>query len=594
MKSIIKISYQVFIIIFVLSACEREWTSPLDPDYEVPPPTLLSVEPIIDPEPLIEIKWKNNEEHTETFDILRKTGSEGFQLIGAVSKDHLSYIDKSCTFEVVYGYTVVSVIADKISIPSNHLSAPALIPQPAEVRFIIQSDSEISITWDDNCSVEEGFMISRNSGTGFVDIGTVEANVTEYTDSGLTFGETYDYRVAAFTSVNTSSWATIIASTEFPAPSDLTVSGVSDSEIRLTWIDNNGYETGFKIERDDGSGFTEIGMVSANVTEYTDSGLTFGETYDYRVAAFTSVNTSSWATIIASTEFPAPSDLTVSGVSDSEIRLTWIDNNGYETGFKIERDDGSGFTEIGMVSANVTEYTDSGLTFDESYDYRVAAYTATNTSNYSATATATTITPMVDWDGNTYGTVEIGNQVWMAENLKVTHYRDGTPITNVTDSAAWVALRPEAYYIYNNNASNELDTYGALYNWYAVNGDTDGDGVKDKEIAPEGWHVPTDDEWTTLTNHLGGAGGKLKETGINHWSSPNTGATNESGFTALPGGYRNYTGYYLNMGLYGYFWSATETYSTNAWYRRLNYSYSDVTRDYFSKRAGFSVRCVRD
>ena len=506
MKSIIKISYQVFIIIFVLSACEREWTSPLDPDYEVPPPTLLSVEPIIDPEPLIEIKWKNNEEHTETFDILRKTGSEGFQLIGAVSKDHLSYIDKSCTFEVVYGYTVVSVIADKISIPSNHLSAPALIPQPAEVRFIIQSDSEISITWDDNCSVEEGFMISRNSGTGFVDIGTVEANVTEYTDSGLTFGETYDYRVAAFTSVNTSSWATIIASTEFPAPSDLTVSGVSDSEIRLTWIDNNGYETGFKIERDDGSGFTEIGMVSANVTEYTDS----------------------------------------------------------------------------------------GLTFDESYDYRVAAYTATNTSNYSATATATTITPMVDWDGNTYGTVEIGNQVWMAENLKVTHYRDGTPITNVTDSAAWVALRPEAYYIYNNNASNELDTYGALYNWYAVNGDTDGDGVKDKEIAPEGWHVPTDDEWTTLTNHLGGAGGKLKETGINHWSSPNTGATNESGFTALPGGYRRLYGNYDHLSTNGDFWSATEGGSNTAWARNLHYYDSAVDRYYDDKRYGISVRCVRD
>ena len=171
---------------------------------------------------------------------------------------------------------------------------------------------------------------------------------------------------------------------------------------------------------------------------------------------------------------------------------------------------------------------------------------------------------ITDYDGNVYETVEIGDQCWMAENLKVTHYRNGDAIPTGYSDSEWPNLSTGAYAVYpwdNDDASQNTcegdctEVYGNLYNWYAVD-DT-------RDICPEGWHVPTDTEWTELEDYLGGAGGKIKSTGTIEngdglWYSPNLGATNESGFTALPGGYRhgNY-GYYDNMGYYVYLWSST-------------------------------------
>jgi len=194
-----------------------------------------------------------------------------------------------------------------------------------------------------------------------------------------------------------------------------------------------------------------------------------------------------------------------------------------------------------------------------------------------------------DADGNCYETIQIGEQVWMAENLKVTHYRDGSEIPNVTNNGDWGNLSIGAYCDYDNNPSNS-ETYGRLYNWYTVD--------DDRGVCPEGFHVPSDEEYTVLTDFLGGenvAGGKMKETGLGHWNSPNTGATNESGFTGLPAGYRSYSnGNYVSMGSSGYFWSSSEASSLYAWYRRLYYANSYVTRLSGSKRFGFSIRCLGD
>jgi len=194
---------------------------------------------------------------------------------------------------------------------------------------------------------------------------------------------------------------------------------------------------------------------------------------------------------------------------------------------------------------------------------------------------------VTDYDSNVYKTVKIGDQWWMAENLKVTHYRNGDPIPNVTDATEWNALTTGAYCNYDNNSSN-AEIYGRLYNWYAVT---------DSNIAPEGWHVPSDAEWETLVNYLGGgsvAGGKLKETGTTHWNSPNEGATNESGFAALPGGYRTSDGYFGDLGNYAHFWSSTENGSNTAWTRELYYYTARVYRYDAGKRFGYSVRLVRD
>ena len=196
---------------------------------------------------------------------------------------------------------------------------------------------------------------------------------------------------------------------------------------------------------------------------------------------------------------------------------------------------------------------------------------------------------VTDIDGNVYSTVTIGTQVWMAENLKVTHYRNGDPIAKVTDDTEWSTLTTGAYGNYNHDDGN-ADIYGSLYNWYAVN--------DSRSIAPDGWHVPSDAEWQTLVGYLGGyavAGGKMKETGTTHWNSPNTGATNESGFSAIPGGYRDgHEGYCSDIGSHADFWSVTEYDSNCAWYRALSYDCPDVGNNYDNKRSGFSVRLVRE
>jgi|WetSurMetagenome_2_1015567.scaffolds.fasta_scaffold63125_4 uncharacterized protein (TIGR02145 family) len=215
-----------------------------------------------------------------------------------------------------------------------------------------------------------------------------------------------------------------------------------------------------------------------------------------------------------------------------------------------------------------------------------------NSTNGKTTAvfnTGVTYGTLTDQDGNVYKTVTIGTQTWMAENLRTTMYNDGTSITNVTGVTEWGNLTTGAYCNYNNTTNTDtIATYGRLYNWYAVN---------TGKLCPTGWHVPTDAEWTTLTNYLGGedaAGGKLKETGTKHWLSPNTGATNETGFTALPGGDRGDDGAFYDIGHYGIWWSATENNTSDAWLRYMHYYSSNVTRNYYSRKLGFSVRCVRD
>jgi uncharacterized protein (TIGR02145 family) len=214
---------------------------------------------------------------------------------------------------------------------------------------------------------------------------------------------------------------------------------------------------------------------------------------------------------------------------------------------------------------------------------------------------------VTDIDGNVYKTVTIGTQVWMAENLKVTHYRNGDAIPNVTDANAWerlvdvsqkrkISIHPAeiegtgAYCNFDNEINNAA-IYGRLYNWHAVNEGKRTYGVRD--IAPAGWHVATYDEWQTLIKHLGGvtvAGGKMKEMGTAHWCEPNRGASNSSGFFAIPGGYRDEYGNFRKIGVYARFWSETKSYSYLACYLHLS---SEFSLDECDMREGFSVRCIK-
>jgi len=200
---------------------------------------------------------------------------------------------------------------------------------------------------------------------------------------------------------------------------------------------------------------------------------------------------------------------------------------------------------------------------------------------------------MTDQQGNVYKTIVIGTQEWMAENLNTSIYRNGDAIPTNLDNGTWQNTTSGAWAYYNNDVSYACP-YGKLYNWYAC--------LDARQLCPVGWHVPTNAEWTVLTDFLGGeavAGGKMKTTGTIEaatglWYSPNTGATNSSGFSGAPGGFRDDFGDYFNFGYKGYWWSSSENDTNNAWNRYLNYNNDNANRNVFNKPYGFSVRCLRD
>jgi len=337
--------------------------------------------------------------------------------------------------------------------------------------------------------------------------------------------------------------------------------------------------------------------VSANLTN-----LQSAVTYHYRIKASNPVNVTYSNDMSFTSGLSAP-QLTTTAIS-SILAFS------ASSGGNISSDGGVSVTARGVcwsTSQNPTiadsktadgsgsgEFTSNlnGLTENTTYYIRAYATNSAGTgygdeiSFRTFTAGSETVT---DIDGNEYHTVTIGTQTWLVENLKTTKYNDGTSIPNVTDNNERGNLSTPGYCWYNNDATNK-NPYGALYNGYTVN---------TGKLAPIGWHVPTDAEWTILTTYLGGesvAGGKLKETGTTHWLSPNNGATNESGFTALPGGISGGDGTFLHIGYGGFWWSSTEndTYTFIAWYRVLDYNLNYISRNSNSKNLGFSVRCVRD
>ena len=255
-------------------------------------------------------------------------------------------------------------------------------------------------------------------------------------------------------------------------------------------------------------------------------------------------------------------------------------------------DTASGNTNI-VIRAELTD-----LTKRTTYHYRIKGVNGIGTSygvdftfmTVDSTGIVINFNPdltygsLADYDGRLYKTIQIGAQTWMAENLKTTKLNDGTEIPFVTNENAWMELTTPGYCWYNNDSV----AYGALYNWYTIN---------TEKLCPSGWHVPSDEEWTVLTDYLGGqnvSGGKMKETGITHWNNPNVGATNESGFTAIPSGYRYRGGVFSAMGAYGYWWTSDPASSTDAYYRDTYYGYIFTDRSGTNKKSGLSVRCLKD
>lgn len=284
--------------------------------------------------------------------------------------------------------------------------------------------------------------------------------------------------------------------------------------------------------------------------------------------------------------------LNSSSASKTEIRLFNVPSGSLSTIYaKANSYADSILIKVQWVATNGTEYEkQEKLEFTRNYQKTINIQL--NTSGLYLNFEEWVNNSVTDIDGNVYSTVTIGTQTWMAENLKTTRYRNGDQIPNVTSDYQWGNLYSGAYCWYDNNIANK-DVYGALYNAYVVK--------DNRNIAPQGWHVPSKEELMTLINYLGGdslAGGKMKVKGTAYWDSPNADATNTSGFNALPGGYRQRgTGIFMYKGTNAYFRTSTEEFGSgydSAWHFMLFSQSAFASPTYAEKTFGFSIRCIKD
>jgi len=336
----------------------------------------------------IDLSWDDNCSFEEGFKIERDDGTGIFVEIADLGANYTAYSDTDLEYNIVYRYRVAAYSATEQSNYTQIINVLSpLAFAPVNLRAVTQENS-IFLSWVDNCSFEEGFKIERDDGSGvFVEIADLGANFTTYSDVNLAYNTVYSYRVAAYTATEQSNYTPTVnaQSTLVFAPVNLQAVA-HDNSIDLSWTDNCSFEEGFKIERDDGSGvFVEIADLGANFTAYSDMDLVYNTVYSYRMAAYTATEQSNYTQIVnvLSPLAFAPVDLQAIAQENS-INLSWVDICSFEEGFKIERDDGSGvFVEIADLGANFTAYSDMDLEYNTVYSYRVAAYTATEQSNYT-------------------------------------------------------------------------------------------------------------------------------------------------------------------------------------------------------------------
>jgi large repetitive protein len=303
-----------------------------------------------------------------------------------------------------YGGVVTNIAIETISDSSLTMTANLRVNAapvaPANLTATPATVAQVNLAWTDNSNNETGFKIERKTGAGgaWGEVGSVAANTTTFSSSGLTAGQLYYFRVYAYNANGNSEYSNEASAAPYAVkvPSNVTATATSTTAINVTWTDNSTDETGFSIERKTGDSGTwaEIGTVGANVTAFSNSGLTLNTTYYYRLRAFNALGYSSYSNQASATTFAvvAPSTLTATPITDTQINIAWTDNSTDETGFRIERKTGSAGTwaEITTVGANVTAYANTGLAAGTNYYYRVRAYNATGNSAYSNEANATT------------------------------------------------------------------------------------------------------------------------------------------------------------------------------------------------------------
>lgn len=397
------------------------------------------------------------------------------------------------------------------------------------------------------------------------------------------------------------------------APEELLANVMSDKQIDLTWTDKSTNETGFKIQRKTSTSiFQEVGTTGTDITSFSDKGLTSSTSYTYRILSYNSagssatysneVTVSTMSTAVAPTvTFATPPFVYSSivaycsgyllangGALPTEVGICW-NTNPNPTIANFKKTTTNIINDIFTVQLNLQPGTKYYL---KAYATNSGGTGYSNEMSFTTKVYFTQGNGVSDIDGNNYKTIKVGNQEWMAENLRTSKFANGDVIVNSTGSY-WSLDSTKPVWCYYQDINQYNIPYGKLYNWYAV--------VDNRNVCPAGWHVPTTTEWTVLTQALqdenGNAvpiGNKLKEEGTSHWNSPNLGANNESGFTALPSGVRTYLNASSDLGTRAYYWTSSESNSQNANYYQLTSTTTSVNLNSSPKANGLSVRCVKN
>jgi uncharacterized protein (TIGR02145 family) len=543
--------------------------------------------------------------------------------ITQLTPNTLYYVRAYAISNVVTGYgNQVSFTTSQLGIPGLTTAAITSITQTSAVSGgIITSDGGQTVTsrgvcWNTspnptttNNKTSDEIFPPLPPGIGGTGTGSFISSLTN-----LQAGTKYYVRSYAVNSLGTAygNELDFITSAEIPGVPTLTTSAITSSSPTSA-------SSGGNISKDGGSAVTERGICWSTTTNPTTAN--FKTSDGTGTGIFTSNMTvlignttyyvRAYATNSSGTGYGNELNFTTSPVAAVVPTLittaaTSVTTTTATSGGNISNDGGASISAKGVCWGTATDPTTAGSKTSDgtgtgiftssitglvpNTTYYVRAYatnsagTAYGSSLSFKTEQASGLT-VTDPDGNVYHTKTIGTQVWMVENLMTTKLNDNTSIPLVTDATAWGDLETPGYCFPGNDVNNKA-TYGMLYNWYAVN---------TGKLCPTGWHVPTDAEWTTLTTYLGGesiAGGKLKEAGISHWLTPNTGATNESGFTALPGADRMFNGTFTTIGVGGYWWTSTQHSEGFSWYRYMYYLLAYVDRDYHGKEYGSSIRCI--
>lgn len=569
----------ILLTTIAFNACEdREYNNPYDEKVEID--TLAPYDLQVEQTGIFERKltWKCDAEKVEKFIIDKKVGDGNWQdTFAEVSGDTYERTDTEIELNKTYQYRVKAKF-DANTTPEASVEFDANIPSPTDLQTEEISDVSYKLLWKDNSNGEQGFRIDRkrNNHDWEIDYREVQANQTQFVDTNVFASRenniNVEYRVYAFYDQYESEKISTNTNAALTAPTNLQIISNSISSVTLSWQDNSEGEQGFRIERKyEGGSWNEINETQSNSFEDTDFELNT-QVY-YRVSSYYNQYSSSYLESDFDATIPAPENFEITQNSMTSVTLNWSYPYTGHDDFQIDRkvDNGSWETEYQTVDAATTSLTDEVDLENHNYSYRITAIL----DDYQSVSVDQEITNYYytdPRDGQRYQTVEIGNQVWFAENLNYETY-----------NSWW----------YDNDPENG-ETYGRLYTWDAA-----------LNACPDGWHLPSDEEWKTLEMELGMSQSEADDDGwrgteqgehmksTSGWNNDGNG-TNSSGFSALPGGYKVSGGPFVNLGSKGYWWSSTEFSSSDAWNRSIHYDSDDVRRYYSYKDAGFSVRCLKD